>query len=146
MQTFVLFSSANLRMILVSLSIFSSSTSMESLRSSEFELSTMSLEVDPKWTYSPASPSHTSLNPFESDAMSCLVSASISLTRSTVTYFTKAFFAISSAYSFGMIPSSPSACASADSTSSILCCLFSCSQILFISGVPYLNSIGCIAI
>ena len=100
--------------------IFSSRTSILSFINNEFELSTISFDVAPKCTYSPASPSHCSANPFVSAAMSCLVWASISFTLSRVTYFVFAFDEISSAISLGNIPSSASACASADSTSNFL--------------------------
>ena len=59
----------------------------------------MSLEVAPKWTYSPAPFSHTSVIPFDNAAMSWLVSASIAFTLSSLTYSVFALAAISSATS-----------------------------------------------
>ena len=67
--------------------------------SRELELSTMSLDVAPKWTYSPAPFSHTSVIDLDNAAISWLVSASISFILSNFTYFVFAFAAISSATS-----------------------------------------------
>ena len=76
---------------------------MDSLNSMDCDVSIMSLDVAPKCTYSPALFSHASASAFTSDAMSWLVSASISDTLFDVTCFVLAFDFISTAASFGII-------------------------------------------
>lgn len=73
MVTKSLFSSVNFNKISVNFFSLFSKTSILSLINKEFELSTMSLEVAPKCTYSPASPSHCSASPLVNAAMSCFV-------------------------------------------------------------------------
>ena len=72
---------------------------IESLINNEFELSTISFEVAPKCTYSPAPFSQTSVIDLDKAAISWFVAASISFILSNLTKSVLAFAEISSATS-----------------------------------------------
>ncbi len=106
-------------------------------------MSSMSFEVAPKWTYRPASP-HSSAIAFTTAIMSWWISSSIAFARSSDAR--AAPIAIASAASAGIMPTSASARASATSAATIAAKRRSSPQTARISGVPYRNSIGWIAI
>ena len=120
------------------LSTSSRTISKAALIWSAVAVSTMSLDVAPRWTYFPASPLHFSVMAFTMAMRSCLVSFSISLILSTLTTSRLATLVISLASSSEMVPRDACALARAASTYIWFWMRLSSENTAFMSSRPYL--------